>query len=303
MQQLLDQIVKECAPLSEAGHVADYIPELAKANPKSFGAAVTDKNGKQWASGDADETFCLESIAKVVSLALAPQLRGFDDVFDRVGRSAIADPFNSIMRLEMDSPHRPHNPMINSGAIVVVSLLPQEGVGAKIGAVLELCAALSVQKTADVVERVYLSEKFTSDRNRALAYFLRSVGSLEGDVEDTLDVYFRMCSIGTTAKQLSVLGATLACDGRNPLTGRDVVSPTVVRTVRALMMTCGMYDGSGEFAVDVGIPAKSGVGGGIDTPSRAGLAVYGPSLDERGNSVAGVAAMKRLSLEGGFRVI
>jgi glutaminase len=304
MERLLNDIVGRCRHMADLGQVASYIPELAKGNPKSFGAAITDLSGQQWAAGDSDEIFCLQSIAKVATLALALEAPGPEEVFRHVGVSAIADPFNSIMRLEMDTPHKPHNPMINSGAIVIVSLLPQEGIEGKIGAICRMCARLSGEGRAEVVEEVYISEKATSDRNRALAYFLKSVGSMNGGVEEVLDVYFRACSIGATARTLSVMGATLAADGRNPITGKRVITPEAAHIIRAVMTTCGMYDGSGEFAVKAGIPAKSGVGGGImgAVTGRAGIGTFGPALDERGNSTAGLAAFQALS-EAGFRVI
>lgn len=303
-EELLYQIAEHSAPFYREGAVATYIPELAKAPLDDFGLAVTDKGGKTLAVGHADKYFPLESIGKVIALAVALQELG-PEVFDAVGVSAIADPFNSIMRLEMDRPHKPHNPMINSGAIVVCSLLPFEGLNAKVKALLDMTARLCGQKDASVIERVYLSEKHTSDRNRALAYFLRSVGSMEGDVEDVLDVYFQCCSIGVTARQLSLIAATFACDGLNPVTQEQVIKPRVAQACRALMTTCGMYDGSGEFALRVGIPAKSGVGGGImaTVPDRYGIATYGPALDKRGNSVCGVEALAQLASQAGLRVL
>ncbi|NLA91509.1 MAG: glutaminase A, partial [Synergistaceae bacterium] len=240
----------------------------------------------------------------VVSLALALDTLGEEKVFSAVGMAALADPFNSIMRLEMDAPHRPHNPLINSGAIMVLSLLPWREGAEKFKAVQEMAARLMGKKSAEIDTAVYLSEKETGNRNRALAWFLKSVGNLEGDVEEILDVYFRQCSLTANCEDLAVLGATLAADGKNPLTGEQAAPPGVARIVRTIMATCGMYDGSGEFAVSVGIPAKSGVGGGIAAavPGRMGVGAWGPSLDKRGNSVAGLAMMKQLSEELGLRI-
>lgn len=297
MKEILDEIVGHSRSEASNGTVASYIPELAKADPKAFGLAVTECDGTQHLSGDWKFPFSLQSISKIVTLALALEERGPELIFSAVGTSPTADPFNSIMRLEMDAPHRPHNPLINSGAIVVVSLLPEEGREGKVEAILGLCRKLTANDSIGINDRIYHSEKNTSDRNRSLAYFLRSVGSLNGDVEDVLDVYFRQCSIETCAKDLSVMGATLACDGLNPISGRQTISPTTARTIRAIMTTCGMYDGSGEFAVKVGIPAKSGVGGGIlgSVPGRMGIGVVSPPLDEKGNSIAGLAAMEEIS--------
>ncbi len=305
MKEILDKISKASSALAPKGSVASYIPELAKADPRAFCLAITEGDGTQHISGDGEFLFTLQSISKVITLALALEEQGAGTVFSAVGTSPTADPFNSIMRLEMDAPHRPHNPLINSGAIVVVSLLPQEGREGKIRAILDLARSLMGDQEIQINERVYRSEKNTSDRNRSLAYFLRSVGSLNGDVEDILDVYFHQCSIEVTAENLSVLGATMACDGRNPRTGRQIISPETAKIVRAIMTTCGMYDGSGEFAVKVGIPAKSGVGGGImaSVPNRMGIGVISPPLDEKGNSVAGLAALEALSTGLGCRVL
>ena len=297
MKNILDNIVTESRTFSSRGTVATYIPELAQANPEAFGLAITEIDGTQHLFEDWDYRFTLQSISKVVTLALALESRGFDNVFSSVGMSPTADPFNSIMRLEMDTPHKPHNPLINSGAIVVVSLLPQEGREKKTRAILDIARRLMANNDIEINKRVYHSEKNTSDRNRSLAYFLRSVGSLKGDIEDILDVYFNQCSIEVSAKDLSVLGATLANDGLNPISGDQVISPSVARTIRAIMTTCGMYDGSGDFAVKVGIPAKSGVGGGIMStiPGRFGIGVASPPLDCKGNSVVGIKTLELIS--------
>ncbi len=305
MKETLALIAQASSIQASKGSVATYIPELAKADPEAFGLAVTECDGTQYLSGNCEFLFTLQSISKVVTLALALEERGKDNVFSAVGNSPTADPFNSIMRLEMDAPHRPHNPLINSGAIVVVSLLPEEGREGKIQAILGMARDLMANGDIKVNDRIYRSEKNTSDRNRSLAYFLRSVGSLKGDIEDILDVYFRQCSMEVNAKDLSVLGATFACDGLNPITGKQVVSPQTAKIIRAIMTTCGMYDGSGEFAVNVGIPAKSGVGGGImaSVPGRMGIGVVSPPLDQRGNSVAGLAALAAISEQLHCRVL
>lgn len=302
--QDLQHIEQTCRPLSTQGEVATYIPELAKANPNDFALTVTQTDGTILSVGDQQRLFPLQSISKVITLALALTHVG-TAIFDYVGVSAIADPFNSIMRLEMDSPHRPHNPMINSGAIVVTSLLPMEGVHRKIGAILDLTRQMAASNTIQVNNKIYLSEKNTSDRNRALAYFLRSLNSLKGDVEDILDVYFQACSIDVSTDQLSIMAATLACDGYNPVSKQQVLSPEIAQACRAVMTTCGMYDGSGEFALHVGIPAKSGVGGGImaSAPQKCGIGVYSPALDPKGNSVSGLEALRLLSTNFKLRTL
>ncbi len=306
MKELLETVVKDCGYAWRQGQVATYIPELAKARADATGIAVYDLSSGLSGAGDTDFTFTMQSVSKVVSLALALSECGEEKVFSSVGMDPLADPFNSIMRLEMDAPHRPHNPLINSGAIVVLSLLPWKKSSERIAAVSHMAARMTGRKAVAVAvnEAVYLSEKGTSDRNRALAWFLKSVGNLEGDIEDILDAYFRQCSLEVTCEDLAVLGGTLAADGRNPVTGERVVSPRVAQVVRTIMATCGMYDGSGEFAVSVGIPAKSGVGGGITAavPGRMGIGTCGPALDRKGNSVAGLAMLRRLSEELKLRI-
>jgi len=215
------------------------------------------------------------------------------------------DPFNSIMRLEMHQVHRPYNPVVNAGAIAVVSLLPRENGRARGNAVLELARRLMGNPELGVNERIFESERDTGHRNRALAYYMKSTGTLEGDVEDVLEGYFRQCSIEASVKDLAVLGATLATGGINPVTGERILASRTCRIIRALMVTCGMYDGSGEFALRVGIPAKSGVGGGIVAvvPGRMGIGVCGPALDSKGNSLCGMKLLEDLSRELKLRVL
>ena len=304
MNTLLETIVKECGDVWKQGRVATYIPELGKGRAEASGLAVFDLASGPASAGDTKSPFTMQSVSKVVSLALALDTLGEEKVFSAVGMAALADPFNSIMRLESDAPHRPHNPLINSGAIAVLSLLPWTDGDEKFKAVHNMAARLMGKPGVEIDAAVYLSEKETGNRNRALAWFLKSVGNLEGDVEEILDVYFRQCSLLTDCSDLAVLGATLAADGRNPLTGERVLSLKTAQIVRTIMATCGMYDGSGEFAVSVGIPAKSGVGGGISAtaPGKMGIGAWGPALDKRGNSAAGLAMLKRLSEELNLRI-
>ena len=303
MQKLLDSIVNECGDAWRGGRTATYIPELAKARRDAVGVALFDLSSGPAASGDLDYKFTMQSVSKIISLALALSVCGEEEVFSRVGMDPLADSFNSIMRLEMDAPHRPHNPLINSGAIVVLSMLPWERSEARFAAVADMAARMTGNQSISVNEAVFSSERDTAARNRSLAWFLKSVDNLEGDVNDILDTYFRQCSLEADCRDLAVLGATLAADGLNPLTDEQVVSRRVAEITRAIIATCGMYNGSGEFAVSVGIPAKSGVGGGISAAvrGRMGIGTCGPALDEKGNSVAGMRMLKRLSDELGLR--
>ncbi|MBN1332753.1 MAG: glutaminase A [Synergistales bacterium] len=304
MQEILEQIVTACRPYCSTGKVASYIPELSKADPFALGLALAGMDGKVYSAGDSDHPFTMQSIAKVVSLCLALMELGPELVFSKIGLESVADPFNSIFCLEKEGAFKPHNPFINSGSIVLASLLPFPDGDSKFEAILEMARSMTGNSTLNLNYDVFYSEKFTSDRNRSLAYFLKSTDSIEGDVEETLDIYFKQCSIEATAIDLAVMGATLAGNGRNPVTGEEVFPPEIAKIVRALMVTCGTYDGSGEFAVKVGLPAKSGVGGGImaTLPRRMGVAAYGPALDFRGNSAAGTKALEMLSEEADLRL-
>lgn len=305
MRETLCRLVAECRDKCSSGTVASYIPELTKADPGMLGVSVLTTEGVLFQGGDTSLPFTMQSISKLISLAMAIEELGEEKVFGNVGMDPTADPFNSIMRLEMIRPHRPQNPLINAGALVVLSLLPYGDSESRIAAVLAWARKLLGNPAVTVHEPTFLSEKRTSDRNRSLAYFLRSVGSLKGDVEDLLDTYFRQCSIEVTTGELAFLGAVLASDGIHPFSGECLLCSSTARVIRALMATCGLYDGSGEFAVRVGIPAKSGVGGGIVAvvPGRMGIGVCGPALDGKGNSVGGMALLELLSARGNLRVL
>ena len=301
----LERLVEEARPYALTGKVATYIPELARGKPGALSVAVMDSKGVSLSGGDTEVRFTMQSISKVVSLSLALDELGEDAVFRNVGMEPTADPFNSVMRLEMVRSHRPQNPLINAGAIVVDSLLQYGDPEKAFGAVRDLARRMTGNPGLKENPAVYLSEKRTGDRNRSLAYFLKSVGTIDSEVETVLDVYFRQCSLEVTVSDLAVLAATLAMDGFNPKTGEEVLPASVCRIIRALMTTCGLYDGSGAFAVRVGLPAKSGVGGGLvaTVPGYMGVAVCGPALDHQGNSIAGIALLERLSASYGLRVL
>ena len=305
MEIVLGEAVSIGRGVLEQGAVATYIPELAKSDPMALAAAYCGLDGRVCSAGDTGTMITMQSISKVASLGLALELCGEEVVFTRVGVEPSADPFNSIMRLEMRAPHRPQNPLINSGAILVLSLLPFSGSSERVAAVLETTRRMSGHDRLGVNQAVAASEKETSDRNRSLGYFLRSVEAMEGNVDDILDSYFRQCAIECSVEDLAVMGATLAGGGVNPMTRERVFSRRTALVLRALMMTCGLYDGSGDFAVRVGFPAKSGVGGGImgSVAGRAGVAVAGPALDERGNSIGGIRTLEELSKSLSLRVL
>ncbi|HAP44759.1 MAG: glutaminase A [Spirochaetes bacterium GWD1_61_31] len=305
MQAILEQIWRESLPAAAAGKLASYIPALTQADPASLGLAITTRDGQSFTAGAAERKFTVQSISKVLALAYVIAERGTATVFSRVGKEPTGDPFNSIIRLETSARRKPFNPFINAGAIVVSGLMPGASTGQRIEGFCDFVAALVGAQAVVLDAAVYQSEKTTAARNRAIAWFLKELSLIEGDVEETLDVYFRQCAVLLDAVQLSRIGAILALDGFDPVLQRQMLATGQARLIKSLMITCGLYDGSGEFAFDVGIPAKSGVGGGIlaTVRDRLGIGVYGPALDERGNSCAGLEALRRLSDRLDLRVL
>lgn len=285
------------AAYTEKGKVASYIPELAKQDPRQLGVSVYLPDGTVLRVGDADVCFTLQSISKIFTLIVALCQNGADYVFERVGKEPTGDPFNSIIKLETIKPHKPLNPMINAGAIAVAGMIRGKDVEERLSCILDLLRKMTGNPDIRVNEAVYASEKRTAARNRALAWFLKDSGVLSGDVEETLDLYFRHCAIEVTATEVARMGMVLAADGVDPHTGERYFPAEVARICKTFMVTCGMYNASGEFAIDVGIPAKSGVAGGIlaTVPHRMGIGVFGPALDDKGNSLAGVKLLEHLS--------
>jgi glutaminase len=281
----------------DKGKAAAYIPELAKQDPRQLGVSVYFPDGTVYSLGDADTCFTLQSISKIFTLIVALCQNGPEYVFSRVGKEPTGDPFNSIIKLETIKPHKPLNPMINAGAIAVAGMIRGKNTEERIACILDLLRKMTKNPDIRVNQAVYESEKRTADRNRALAWFLKDSGVLDGDVEETLDLYFRHCSIEATAKEVARMGMVLAADGVDPQSGERYFPRDVARICKTFMVTCGMYNASGEFAIDVGIPAKSGVAGGIlaTVPQRMGIGVYGPALDDKGNSVAGIRLLQHLS--------
>lgn len=275
------------------GKVADYIPALAKADPGHLGITILSGDGSYHSVGDADHFFTMQSVAKALLLIYALAELGHDKVFSRVGVEPTGDSFNSIVKLETQGNH-PLNPFINAGAIATMGLVLEEGLTFQhFQAFLERLAGRSLK----IDEAVYQSEKETGDLNRSLAYFMRSDQVIKGDVEATLDAYFKMCSFLVNTKDLARFGMILANNGFDNLTGEPIISSYDATLVKTLMVTCGMYDSSGEFAIKVGMPAKSGVGGGILAlaQGKVGIGVYSPALDEKGNSLCGVKTLEFLS--------
>ena len=298
MKDLLDKLVKKNIAETKLGTVASYIPELDKAKKDALGLYIIDVEGNEYYSGDWDTKFTIQSISKIVTLMLAILDNGEEYVFSKVGMEPTGDPFNSIKKLETSSRRKPYNPLINAGAIAIASMIKGRDVRDRFQRLLEFFRKISEDETLDVNYKIYCGESETGNRNRAMGYFLKGDGIIEGNVEDALDIYFKQCSIEVTAKTLAKIALFLANNGKLS-NGETVITPRIATIVKTLMVTCGMYDSSGEFAVRAGIPSKSGVGGGILSvvPGKMGIGVYGPSLDKKGNSIAGVLLLKDLSSE------
>lgn len=293
MREVLEQAVAEGRKRTSLGKVATYIPELGKVDGSQLGVSVFMRSGERISIGDTQVRFSIQSISKVISLAVALELCGFEKVFTNVGMEPSGDAFNALIQLEEED-SAPHNPMINAGAIVIASDLISE---ISFDRMLEHVRKLCMDPEIVLDKTVYHSEMSNISRNRAIAYLLESKGYIKKDVEKCLHFYVKMCSLSVTAESLAGLGLLLANDGIHPATGERLLQPETVKVVKTIMLTCGMYDGSGEFAVRVGIPSKSGVGGGLLSvvDGEMGIGIFGPALDAKGNSVAGEYVLEYLS--------
>lgn len=296
MEELLQQILQECRPYTGQGALASYIPELARQDPDRLGIAVFHKDGTLVEAGDSRRSFTIQSVMKPLSLLLALQDNGRETVRAHVGVEATGKPFDAINVADNALLAKHLNPMVNAGAILMCQLIGGETYDHRFQRLLDFIRRLADNDEIALDQEVYHSEKATGSKNRALAYLLKAHGLIRGDVEELLDCYFRACSIRVSAADLARIGCVLACHGQLP--GGDRLFPAAYgRFVNANLMTCGMYDGSGDFAIRVGVPAKSGVGGGIMAvvPGRMGVGLFGPALDEKGNSLAGIRALELLS--------
>lgn len=298
LQELIEELHLKHAS-NDNGEVATYIPELGKADPDDFGICVVTTEGKIFEIGDSDRLFTIQSISKPFTFGMALETYGGEKVAEHVGVEPSGDAFNSI---ELESgTNRPYNPMINAGAITVSALLYQHyGDRAFEQMLARFSAAAGRELTMD--EAVYRSESRTGHRNRAIGHLLLNFGMIPEAVEPALDLYFRQCSILVNCRDLAVMGATLANLGKNPLTGEEVFDIEAVKNMLSIMFTCGMYDYSGQWAYRVGVPAKSGVAGGVMAVvnRQIGLASYSPKLDKRGNSYRGIDVCVDLANELGL---
>lgn len=300
LQNLIDRLYEECKPLSD-GEVATYIPELGRANPEHFGISVVSTDGRVFEAGDCEQPFTIQSISKPLTFGMAIEAFGHERMWQHVDVEPSGDAFNSIEL--QNGTNRPHNPMVNSGAITVTALLHERFGAETFDRILaRLSAAAGHPLTID--QAVYESERRTGHRNRAIAHLLLNFGLMPTDAELALDVYFKQCSILVTCRDLAMIGATLANMGRNPVTDQGVYDILCVKHMLSVMFTCGMYDYSGHWAYRVGVPAKSGVGGGVMAVvnRQIGIATYSPKLDSHGNSRRGIEVCVELASRLGLHV-
>ena len=297
MNALLERIIADCAHYTNEGHVATYIPQLAVVDPNKVGIYFTGACENDHMAGDCFACFTMQSIVKPVILLLALMDSGIEKVRSLVGVEATGKPFDAFNYSDQALTGAHINPMINTGAIALCTLIKGETYDVKFQRLLELTRHLAGNEELAVDESVYLSEKATGNKNRALAYMLKAYGMIHDPAEEILDCYFKACSILVDCRDLARIGNVFAHHGMNPVTGEQMFPKEFARYVNATLATCGMYDGSGEFALNVGFPAKSGGGGGIMgvIPNRMGIGVFAPALDKRGNSMAGVRVLAKLS--------
>ncbi|MBZ5488350.1 glutaminase [Halomonas aquamarina] len=303
MQELLDEIAETMATRKERGKVADYIPELAHIDPSRFAISLATVNGERYSAGCATTPFSIQSISKVFTLTIALGKLG-DALWANVGREPSGDPFNSIVQLEHEG-GKPRNPFINAGAIAVVDAImmghePKE----TLAELLNFVRYIADDESICFDHKVAASEMAHRDRNASLAHFMKAFGRLRHDVDKVLGTYFHQCAIAMSCEQLAHAGLFLASDGVNQPSNIRVVSPQRARRINSLMMMCGHYDASGEFAFRVGLPGKSGVGGGIlaIAPGQGAIAVWSPGLDEYGNSLLGTQALEMFAQRTGWSV-
>jgi glutaminase len=283
------------------GAVADYIPELAKVNPDLFSICIVTVNGDVVQVGDFEHLFTIQSISKVFVHGLALEDHGRDYVLKRVGVEPTGDAFNSIILDEQSK--RPYNPMVNAGAIATTGLIKGKGATERLNRLLEMFQRY-VGKDVFVDISVFTSERSTGHRNRAMAYLMLNFGMIDGPIDESLDLYFQQCAVVVNCRDLAVMAAALANRGVNPLTKEQAVDSQYIKDILSVMYTCGMYNFAGEWAYKVGLPAKSGVSGGIIAvvPGQMGIGVFSPLLDARGNSIRGVKVCEELSQQFGLHL-
>jgi glutaminase len=303
LQRIVDETWASLADERGSGTPARYIPALAEADPTKFGIAIATAEGGVFCAGDSDEPFSIQSISKVFVLALALERQG-PALWEAVGREPSGNPFNSIVQLEREK-GIPRNPFVNSGALVTTDrFIDDRSADEAVRDLLERLRRMSRDREIEIDERVAISESETGARNRSLAWFIADFGRLLNPVEEVLSVYFRQCALALSCRQLAESALFLAFDGTDPVTGQRMCSFTRTRRINALMLLCGHYDNSGQFAFEVGFPGKSGVGGGIlaSVPGRAAMAVWSPGLNRAGTSLLGAKALAQIARRTGWSV-
>lgn len=297
---VLEDLYCKYKSLSE-GTLANYIPELAKVNPELFSICIVTVDGQIYQAGDYQTQFTVQSISKVLTYGLALEDHGRDYVLTKVGVEPTGDAFNAIIFDQQSK--RPYNPMVNAGAIAITSLIKGGSPGERSNRILDMFSKYT-GRDAVVDISVFTSESSTGNVNRALAHLMLNFNMIDKDVEEVLDLYFQQCSVMVNCQDLAMIGATLANGGVNPFTGKQALDGRYIQDILSVMYTCGLYDFAGEWAYKVGIPAKSGVSGGIMAvvPDRMGIGVFSPLIDVRGNSVRGVKVCEELSRRLGLHL-
>ncbi|NJM95841.1 MAG: glutaminase A [Phormidesmis sp. RL_2_1] len=301
LQSFLDDLYDRYRDLNE-GRLASYIPELAKADKGCFGISVVTTDGRCFEAGEVHQPFTIQSISKVFAYGLALEDHGRDELFEKVGVEPTGDPFNSLIRLDEDS-KRPFNPMINAGAIATTSLIDGTDPTDKLNRLLAMFEGyLGHNVVIDM--STFMSERSTGHRNRAMAHLMLNFDMIGHDINSALDLYFQQCSVMVDCHDLATMAATLANQGVQPVTKVQAISGDYVRDLLSVMYTCGMYNRAGEWAYRVGIPAKSGVSGGIIAvvPGKAGIATFSPLIDANGNSIRGLRVFEELSQAYGLHL-
>lgn len=303
-QSIINEIAEEVFPLLGDGKVANYIPALAGVNPKQFAMTLTLFDGTQYSVGKADTLFSIQSISKVFTFTLALKFYG-TDLYKRIGLEPSGNPFNSLVQLEYEK-GKPRNPFINAGAINVTDALINHYGNDETAyeEVLEFIRAISDDRTIDSSDVVAISEMEHGFRNLALANLMKSFNNLDNKVEDVVGTYFKHCAIEMNTKMLSRAMLYLSNDGVDPVTGQIYITASQSKRINAVMLTCGHYDASGDFAFNVGLPGKSGVGGGIVAvvPEVMGICVWSPGLNANGNSLAGTKALELFTTKTGLSI-
>lgn len=300
LQHTLNELHERYRCLDQ-GKPASYIPELAKANPDWFGISVVGVDGQRFEVGDIEQLFTIQSISKVFVYGLALEDHGREQVLAKVGVEPTGDAFNAIILDEQSK--RPYNPMVNAGAIATTSLIKGKGATERLNRMLAMFERY-IGHESYIDMPTFMSERTTGHRNRAMAHLMRNFGMIDDRLDESLDLYFQQCSFLVNCGDLAMMAATLANRGRNPVTGVQALPACYVRDLLSVMYTCGMYNYAGEWAYRVGLPAKSGVSGGVlvVVPGRLGIGVFSPLLDERGNSVRGMKVCEDLSHHFGLHL-